>query len=64
VVTRGAGRPARLPARRVRDVRIQERDPAHGHRPYRTAAADRSRQGGGPLPGQARRGRLSRRVRV
>src|SRR5438876_11233177 len=35
-----------------------------GHRPRRAAAADRSRQGGRPLPGQARRGRLSRRLRV
>src|SRR5881409_2312457 len=50
--------------RRVQGVRVQERDLADGHRPHRALAADRSGQGGRPLPRQARRRRLPRGLRV
>src|SRR5947208_2194873 len=60
----GPLRPQGAPSCGVQGVRLQERDPADGDRPHRAAAADRSRQGGRPLPGQAWRGRLSRGLRV
>src|SRR6266850_4816987 len=60
----GPLRPHGAPSRGVQRVRLQERDPADRDRPHRALAADRSRQGGRPLPGQARRRRLPRRLRV
>src|SRR3989454_1116809 len=50
--------------RRVRGIRIQERDPADGDRPHRAPAADGPDQAGRALPREARRGRLPRRLRV
>src|SRR5438093_1045383 len=60
----GPLRPQGPPPGGVQGVRVQERDPADRDRPHRAAAANRSRQGGRSLPGQARRGRLPRGLRV